>query len=310
MFTSSPTSTTPPVEPVTNTSYNSTAPYRTTTLPTIINTPHTPVTSPRSSQQLRSKTDPSPGAARSSASQMNNSNTIQDLTHVVDNAVDEIGLINSQDTPPPMLGEPEKTTPARPRSDLATSSLPPRTSSSISSGDGASLSPTSAQFQRPPMHAHSSSSNSAVGLGLMGSIGVSSALAGTQRSAINVGQSAISVGQNVGRHVRKASSILSLRSSSYTLSPTNATFQQQQQQPPTKSLPLAIMFGNIKALKTSGERARAYQKGIEGLVRADSGLREWCFNVREYKSRNERSGKQTLISSQATPRAKTSARRG
>lgn len=130
------------------------------------------------------------------------------------------------------------------------------------------------------MHAHSSSSNSAVGLGLMGSIGVSSAIAGTQRSAINVGQSAISVGQNVGRHVRKASSILSMRSSSYTLSPTNATFQSQQQ-PPTKSLPLAIMFGNIKALKTSGDRARAYQKGIEGLMRADSGLRDWCTNVRE-----------------------------
>lgn len=283
MFTASPTSTTP-VEPVTNTSYNSTAPYRTTTLPTIINTPHTPVQSPRSSAQLRSKTDPSPGGgdARSS-SQMTNSNTIQDLTHVVDNAVDEIGLINSQDTPPPLLSEPEKTTPSRPRSDLATSSLPPRTSSSISSGDGASLSPTSAQFPgaRPPMHAHSSSSNSAVGLGLMSSMGVSSALAGTQRSAINVGQSAISVGQNVGRHVRKASSILSMRSSSYTLSPTNATFQHQQQQPPTKTLPLAIMFGNIKALKTSGERARAYQKGIEELARADSGLREWCTNVRE-----------------------------
>lgn len=282
VFTASPTSTTP-VEPVTSTSYNSTAPYRTTTLPTIINTPHTPVTSPRSSQQLRSKTDPSPGGDARSSSQMANSSTIQDLTHVVDNAVDEIGLINSQDTPPPLLSEPEKSTPSRPRSDLATSSLPPRTSSSISSGDGASLSPTSAQFPgaRPPMHVHSSSSNSAVGLGLMSSMGVSSALAGTQRSAINVGQSAISVGQNVGRHVRKASSILSMRSSSYTLSPTNATFQNQQQQPPVKSLPFAIMYGNIKALKTPGERARAYQQHIEGLARADSGLREWCSNVRE-----------------------------
>lgn len=130
------------------------------------------------------------------------------------------------------------------------------------------------------MHTHSPSANGAVGLGLMGSIGVSSALAGTQRSAMNVGHSAMSVGQNVGRHVRKASSILSLRSSSYALSPTNTSFQQQQQTP-TKSLPLAIMFANIKNLKTPGERAQAYQKGIEGLARADSGLREWCLTVRE-----------------------------
>lgn len=82
---------------------------------------------------------------------------------------------------------------------------------------------------------------------------------------------------NVARHVRKASSILSLRSNSYSTSPTVNTFTAAS----SSKLPKAIFYSSIKQLPTAGERARAYQKQIQGLGQSESGLAEWCYAMRE-----------------------------
>lgn len=284
VVTTSPTS----KSPVDNNNNNTSSPIkrpdvglRTQTLPTIINTPHTPVTSPQApgrSNRIpspRSSTAPLPDSRSGSPALpgMTESGTIQDLTKILGGAIDEIGLIDSRDTPPPNIGEPEKS-----RTPLRLSQVPVR---SVSNNATAApiqtpqqhyqqLSPTGSAFQQdasPNNNARGGMlGTSPIGLGIM-SVGASVAAAGgaaTQRTG------------NVVRHVRKASSILSLRSTSnYShLSPTTSTFS-------SGGGPQAIMYGNIKQLKTAGDRARAYAQSMAELMRAESGLRDWLYTNSE-----------------------------
>lgn len=109
-----------------------------------------------------------------------------------------------------------------------------------------------------------------VGLGIMSAVGAGVAAVGnaaTQRTA--------NATNNAARHVRKASSILSMRSTNYSTSPTVPTFTT------SSKLPTAIMYGSIKQMRTAGERAKAYEKAIAGLGQAESGLAEWCYNIRK-----------------------------
>ena len=43
-----------------------------------------------------------------------------------------------------------------------------------------------------------------------------------------------------------------------------------------KPWPAAMLYGHIRNMKHSGDRAKAYARGINELARADSGLVEWC----------------------------------
>jgi hypothetical protein len=195
---------------------------------------------------------------------MRESGTIQDLTKILGGAIDEIGLIDSRDTPPPNVDVPPKQ-----RLPLTLSQVPVRSASNHANSvpvhtpeaQFAQLSPIgSAQGTSPT--GRSMLGASPMGLGIMGTVGASVAAAGTaatQRTG------------NAVRHVRKASSILSLRSSNYShMSPTASTFS-------AGSLPNAVLFGSIKQLKTSGDRARAYALSAAELQRSDSGLREWLY---------------------------------
>ncbi|BEI90311.1 uncharacterized protein CcaverHIS019_0303810 [Cutaneotrichosporon cavernicola] len=277
-----PPSLTSPLNTNNNTDFNRLNTHgglRTQTLPTIINTPNTPVASPqqpgRSAREPspRSHTAPLPGdRARSDSTQKTNmreSGTIQDLTKILGGAIDEIGLIDSRDTPPPNIEVPPKQ-----RLPLRLSQVPVRSASShvnalpVHSPEQqfsqlSPLSPTGQVQGTSPTNGRGNMlSASPVGLGLMSSVGASVAAAGnaaTQRTG------------NAVRHVRKASSILSLRSSNYSyMSPTASTFSGG-------SLPNAVLFGSIKQLKTPGDRARAYAQSVAELQRTDSGLREWLY---------------------------------
>lgn len=195
---------------------------------------------------------------------MRESGTIQDLTEILGGAIDEIGLIDSRDTPPPGVGEPPKQ-----RVPLTLSQVPARSASSHrnavpghpSDQQLSQLSPTGTVQGTSPTGRNMLGANP-IGLGIMSSVGASVAAAGNAAS------------QRTGsavRHVRKASSILSLRSSNYShMSPTTSTFSGG-------SLPNAVLFGSIKQLKTPGDRARAYALSAAELQRSDSGLREWLY---------------------------------
>lgn len=208
---------------------------------------------------------------------MRESGTIQDLTKILGGAIDEIGLIDSRDTPPPNIGEPNKS-----RTPLTLAQVPVRSVSSNANAipiqtpeqQFSQLSPTGNGFGgTSPANSRNNNmlGSSPVGLGIMSSVAGNVAAAGgaaSQRTG------------NVVRHVRKASSILSLRSSNYShMSPTASTFSGSG-----NTLPNAILYGNIKQLKNSGDRARAYAQGTAELLRSDSGLREWLYNAREYFS--------------------------
>jgi hypothetical protein len=45
-----------------------------------------------------------------------------------------------------------------------------------------------------------------------------------------------------------------------------------------------MLFGHVKTLKTAGERAKGYAKGINELSRAETGLRAWCEAARRSES--------------------------
>ncbi|GMK56626.1 hypothetical protein CspeluHIS016_0304660 [Cutaneotrichosporon spelunceum] len=251
---------------------------RTQTVPTIINTPNTPATSPQHQGRRermpspRSHTAPLPGDAACPASPTQNSSlresgTIQDLTMILGGAIDEIGLIDSRDTPPPNIDVPPKH-----RMPLRLSEVPVRSASSHANAASAhtperqfsQLSPTGLVHPTSPTNSRGNMlAASPAGLGLMTSVGASVTAAGnaaTQRTG------------NAVHHVRKASSILSLRSSNYShMSPTASSFSGGG------SLPNAVLFGAIKQLKTANDRARAYALSAAELQRGDSGLREWLY---------------------------------
>lgn len=172
-------------------------------------------------------------------------------------AIDEIGLVDSRDIPPPTLGEPAKGRP------MMLHNPPPRSTSTqnVAQHEPQSLSPTGVAFPPAQHQRRGSHSSQNVGLGLVGG-----AIAATSRA-------------NVTRHVRKASSILSIRSNN-TLgtSPSGPAFVPTGPQ----TLPAAVLFGNIKALHTSGDRARAYYRSIGELARADSGLQDLCAFLRGF----------------------------
>ncbi|KLT45997.1 hypothetical protein CC85DRAFT_90730 [Cutaneotrichosporon oleaginosum] len=264
---------------------------RTHTLPTIINTPNTPVTSPQQpgrsarAPSPRSHTAPLPSEREGSPKpSMRESGTIQDLTNILGGAIDEIGLIDSRDTPPPNVGEPPKH-----RVPLTLSQVPVRSASSYA--NAVPIHTPEQQFAQLPSAGTSHGTSptgramlgaSPIGLGLMSSVGASVAAAGnaaTQRTG------------NAVRHVRKASSILSLRSSNYShLSPTASTFSPS-------SLPNAVLFGSIKQLKTPRDRARAYEQSTAELQRTESGLREWLYHqppVRQMMPRPKAPGQSAL----------------
>lgn len=254
---------------------------RTQTLPTIINTPHTPIASPQGQQRSppRSSTaplsvNPDPTSRPSSPRpNMTQSGTLQDLSDLLSGAIDDIGLIDSRETPPPTVGEPSK--------QRVLSQLPTRTASAGATAAATqtitqeqqqqqSLSPTSANFgaiQTPSAGSSIMNSVSPVGLGIMGAVGTTVAAVGSAATQRTSG--------NVARHVRKASSILSLRSTNYTTSPTVPTFSS------TSKLPTAIVYTGIKQLKSPGDRARAYAKQTAGLGQSESGLAEWLYNMRK-----------------------------
>jgi hypothetical protein len=193
---------------------------------------------------------------------------MQDLTDMLGGAIDEIGLVNSRDLPPPGIAEPPKDMDHH----LILKNPPPRHSSMANAmmmDSPTTISPTAthtfAHHQRAPC------SQGSIGLGL-GAVGGGAVTMGS------VGGVAQSGRGNVSRHVRKASSILSLRTNNFNNSPTVTVFAAG-----AAALPPAVLFGNIKALKTPGERARAYEKSSSDLFSADSGLRDIYMTLRECK---------------------------
>ncbi|KAK4684564.1 hypothetical protein P7C73_g5614, partial [Tremellales sp. Uapishka_1] len=186
--------------------------------------------------------DPSPPAQApiERSASLVSSATINDLTEMLGGAIDAIGLIDSRDTPPPNVVLPS----SRDKPKLSPLMLQP--AAQIDNEDRGPITPTTL----PPRNA------SLPGIGPPASPAPS--FSNTRRSTHP-------------EPIRKTSSILSIRSASFTNSPT--TFAN----PAAKPWPAAMLFGHVKTMKTAGDRSKGYARGINELARAESGLREWCL---------------------------------
>lgn len=193
----------------------------------------------------------SPGDSTNSASshlgQLQSPPSINDLTDMLGGAIDEIGLIDSRDTPPPMVTA-DKRDKVRPSQLNLVTGLQkeeevgkrPITPRSLPSR-GESLSSVESGLVPPP--------NNPTGTPLPDEGRIIPVLA-SNPNAIN-------------HHIRQTStSTLHAPSSSGTFA--------------TRPWPAAMLFGHIKNMKHSGDRAKYYAKAINELAAADSGIRDWC----------------------------------
>ena len=228
----------------------------TTTLPTIINTSHSPDRSPpKSAAPAR----PSRSPSRNSSTD-NGSGTLSDLTDMLGGAIDEIQRQNSKDaTPLPTLSS---------ESSLAGVSI---MSSSTSLHDDfhrkLSLSPSSHDATPlntstplvPPSPSRTPGGRPAIPI-----------RTGSIHNEPPPSQSMPPPPLPFIHQIRTPSFSLSLKHETVGLSPTSTGTGP-------RPWPTAMMFGNIKGLRYPGDRATAYAKSINELALAESGLSEWCM---------------------------------
>ncbi|WVR03968.1 hypothetical protein IAU60_000967 [Kwoniella sp. DSM 27419] len=231
-------------------------------LPMILHTSSSPLPSPERSNERSDSSDqgqprrPDRSPSRQHSPVFSPSATLSDLTEMLGGAIDAIGLIDSRDTPPPMVSEPSKRdkplalalAPAAEVADrgpMTPTSLPARGASLPGSSLPSAASATASQLPlpQPPAPTH------------------------TQYSP-QPGQQ-----QYTKPQLRHQSS------SNFSYASTVA---QAAVQPPILSIsvrpwPAAMLYGNIKAQKHAGDRAKGYARAINELARSESGLREWCI---------------------------------
>ncbi|WVQ94547.1 hypothetical protein IAU59_001626 [Kwoniella sp. CBS 9459] len=229
-------------------------------LPMIINTSSSPLTSPdRPKLQTGSLDKPQPRRPDRSPDRQHSpvfpsSATINDLTDMLGGAIDAIGLIDSRETPPPTVSEPSKK---------------PRPSMTLA------LAPAAEVTDRGPMTPTSLPTR---GASLPGPSVSSASLATTATISQPFTQDQVQAQMYARRSTQpelkhKASSLFSFGSAS-----------GHQQQSPTMAIsvrpwPAAMLYGNVKGMKHAGDRAKGYARAINELARSESGLREWCIAV-------------------------------
>ncbi|KAK8861409.1 hypothetical protein IAR55_002228 [Kwoniella newhampshirensis] len=234
------------------------------TLPVITHTPNSPMPSPDRSKAQPHRPDRSPDRQHQptlSSPSFPSSASISDLTDMLGGAIDAIGLIDSRDTPPPTIAEPSKK--EKPNMTIKVGSLQP----AAELHDRGPITPTSL-----PMR----------GASLPGSSPLPNNSASSQAKAQSQPQSEPQVPVYTRRStqpelVHKTSSLFSKDSSSqaHVQSPTT-TMTTTTLSISARPWPAAMLYGNIKSMKHSGDRARGYARAINELARSESGLREWC----------------------------------
>jgi hypothetical protein len=179
--------------------------------------------------------------------------SIDELTDLLGGAIDEIGLMDSRETPPPMISANSRDKP-RPghlsvntaildspdaRRPITPRSLPDRGDSLTSDSSSSSAHGTVPPPQLPQ--------------------GVTPPSATIEEEGYTTAKASTSQHQ---RHA-SASTLHAPPLTGY------AGFA-------TRPWPAAMLFGQIKNMKHSGDRAKYYARGINELAMADSGLRDWC----------------------------------
>lgn len=195
---------------------------------------------PSSDRPIRSDSYPSqkmqdPPDRSTRADSYASQTSINDLTELLGGAIDEIGLIDSRETPPPMIAADKKDKPKSTNNhkNLSLSSL-----GSVPSDDQEKpITPGS-------LPTREGSLSSASGSGISGTVPPPNPPTA---------------------HHERQTSISTLHA------PTTAV------QIGNRPWPAAMLFGHIKNMKHSGDRAKYYAKGINELAVADSGLRDWCI---------------------------------
>lgn len=201
-----------------------------------------------------------------------NSSTITDLSNLLGEAIDEIGLVNSKDLPPADVVEPLKDKPALHLNVAARD----RASSLQDSGPVTPSTLPTRNASLPVSEYPSASSSTAM-------LPPPNKPPYTQQAVVPTDYASQPLHRQYAEYqsrpnaVRKASSILSLRS---TVTHAPVPFANTTSRP----WPAAMLFGHIKTLKSAGDRAQGYARAVNDIARADSGLREWCEAVRRSKS--------------------------
>lgn len=174
-------------------------------------------------------------------------------------AIDEIGLIDSRDTPPPMVGEPSK----RERPDMR-----------IELEKAKGLEPAAEVVNKGPMTPTS--------LPTRGTSLSSTTATQTQGATEMSAGVASSLPLHQPELERTTSSTLSATSSNnpppfssphitLTHSPTTLSFQTA-----ARPWPSAMSISTLKSHKSAGARALAYARAINEIARAETGLKAWC----------------------------------
>lgn len=206
--------------------------------------PRSDVTARDSSEPRRPSRSPSrlsPASLHDAS--MEHTPSITDLTAMLGQAIDEIGLIDSRDTPPPSVTSPTK---------VAHEVYP-----TVELGSSAAGSSTSRESISSPGHIPARGTSLPIShMSPVSTKGSSLIDHRPRRSTLT-------------DSLRKMSSFTSLRS---TLPPSITS----QSQVAAKPWPAAMLYGSIKSMKHPGERALAYARAVNELARADSGLQGWC----------------------------------
>ncbi|KAE8539772.1 hypothetical protein D1P53_003709 [Cryptococcus gattii VGV] len=246
-------------------------------LPTITHTPHSPVPSPPSSNTpARPDRSPSRGATPTLA--YSASVSIAELTELLGGAIDEIGLIDSRDTPPPTVGEPSKHGQKTDmRIELEPRALEPKAKA---------LEPA-AEVVEGPMTPTSLPTRGAS----------LSSTRPTSPTPVQAPALATEMGAGVASSLplERTSSTLSVTSSNppfsspragpitLTHSPTILSFQKT-----ARPWPPAMSISTLKSHKSGGDRALAYARAIHEIARTETGLKEWCAAAAAGESHSHR----------------------
>lgn len=179
------------------------------------------------------------------------SSAINDLTDMLAGAIDEIGLIDSRDTPPPTVVPPPK-----------------KQDKDIPSALSLAPAPEMEDPNRPITPNSLPTRGMSLGSGLYPSDST-----GIGNGGMVVPPPPLGTRRSTGPELlRKTSSILSFKSTNQGQSPTTTVTMNISARP----WPAAMLYGHIKGLKNAGDRAKGYAKGINELARSETGLREWC----------------------------------
>ncbi|KIR27972.1 hypothetical protein I309_02966 [Cryptococcus deuterogattii LA55] len=239
-------------------------------LPTITRTPHSPVSSsPSSNTPARPDRSPSRGATPTLP--YSSSVSIAELTELLGGAIDEIGLIDSRDTPPPTVGEPSKH--ERIELDKAKALEPKAKELEPKAKE---LEPAAEVVNKGPMTPTSLPTRGA-------------SLSSTRPTSPTPAQRVTEMGAGVASSLpleRTTSSTLSVISSpnppfssgpagplTLTYSPTILSFSKTV---PARPWPPAMSISTVKSHKSAGDRALAYARAINEIARTETGLKEWC----------------------------------